>query len=91
MDAQVLEECLHADAEIFIVAVGGGPDGGLASFAFPVALFRQFQVLLVVLAALESRELLTIFLSSIFSHPNSLPPDSPAQTVCHDKPEDNLS
>jgi hypothetical protein len=31
VDAQVLEKRLHADAEIFIVAVDGPPDDGLAS------------------------------------------------------------
>src|SRR6266571_1880781 len=37
VDAQVLEERLHADAEIFIVAVDGGPDGGFASSALGAA------------------------------------------------------
>jgi len=37
VDAQVLEERLHADAEIFVVAVDGGPAGGLASSALGAA------------------------------------------------------
>jgi hypothetical protein len=37
VDAQVLEERLHADAEIFIVPVDGGPGGGLASLALGAA------------------------------------------------------
>ena len=37
VDAEVLEERLHADAEIFIVAVDRGPDDGLASSALGAA------------------------------------------------------